>query len=219
MQTSTRRVVTRWLKMSAILLLVLVGCTALYALKIALSGSTHTQSVIDKISLNTPELMCKATLVMDASVASVGPGHWNTPDGSKPAGADASWLGMGSYAIYTPLFFSFIHIYVDHRSQPTAEFDMVGGSAGPDRDEEAAYPHVTIRQRYLFTMLDGFQVRKGDVLTVMIANDAFPIDAQGIVTLQPGHTEEGQGQQPEIFPAVTMPLSQIVQQLANCTAD
>ena len=205
---------SRWL----VVLLVLVGCVALYALKSALGGPIHRESVIEKLSLNTPELMCKAILVMDASVSSVGPGHWNTPDGSKPAGADASWFGTGGYAVYTPLSLSSMHVYIDHRSQPTTEFDTVGGKAGPDSDDEGSYPSVTAQYRYLFTMVDGFQVGKGDVPTVLIANDAFPIDDQGMVTLEPAHTEFGPGgkNQTENFPAVTMPLTQIVQQLAAC---
>jgi hypothetical protein len=174
------------------------------------------QSVIDGISLNTPELMCKAVLVMDAGVSSIGPGHWNTPDGSKPAGADASWLGTGGYAIYTPIHFSYMHIHVDYRSQPTREFDTVGGSAGPDSDEEEGYPQVMPQQNYLLTLVYGIEVGKGEVKTVLIVNDAFPIDAQGLVTLQPAHTEDGQGNQVENYPAVTMPLTQIGQQLANC---
>lgn len=98
------------------------------------------------------------------------------------------------------------------RSQPTKEFDTVGGSAGPDTDEEG-YPQVMPQQNYLLTLVHGIDAQaQGETKAVLIANDAFPIDAQGIVTLRPGDVEQG-----NVHPSITMPLSQIVQQLANCT--
>jgi hypothetical protein len=45
----------------------------------------------------------------------------------------------------------------------------------------------------------------------LIVTDAFPIDAQGIVTLQQESIEQG-----VVYPAKTAPLSQIAQQLAAC---
>ncbi len=194
-----------------LLLLLLAGCAA---------GSPttgiHLYSEVDKMSMVTPEGMCAAILVMDAEVSSVGPGHWNMPNGSRPAGADEQTLARGGYAIYTPIHLAEMHIYVDYRSQPTREFDTVGGSAGPDSDEEVGYPTVTPGQRYLLTLVYGIQALKGEVKTVLIVYDAFPIDTHGIVTLQPAHAEEGQDRQPEVFPAVTMPLAQIASQLAGC---
>ncbi len=211
MQMRAHHVRNHWLAGSALLVFLLAGCAA--------SNSIHLYSEVDKISLVTPEGMCAAILVMDAEVSSVGPGHWNTPDGTRPAGADEQTLVRGGYAIYTPIHLSDIHVYVDYRSQPTREFDTIGGSAGPDSDEEVGYPAVTAQQRYLFTMVYGIRALQSEIKSVLIVNDAFPIDAHDMVTLQSAHTEEGQGQQPEIFPAVTMPLAQIAQQLAKCKAN
>lgn len=117
--------------------------------------------------------------------------------------------------IYTPLHFSSMHIHVDRRRARMNEFDTIGESVGPDSDSEG-YPQVTPQQSYLLVLVYGIQAEPGEIQTVMIVTDAFPIDAQGIVTLQPAHIEEGQGGQTENFPAVTMPLSQIIQQLASC---
>jgi hypothetical protein len=156
--------------------------------------------------------MCKAILVMDAGVSGLGPGHWNTPDGTRPAAADVQTLARGGYEIYTPIYFSSTHIHVDYRSQPTKEFDTIGGRAGPDSDS-TDYPQVAPQKNYLLTLVYGIEAQKGEVKTVMIVNDAFPIDAKGIVTLQPQSVEQG-----NVNPARTAPLSQIVQQLANCKA-
>ena len=87
-----------------------------------------------------------------------------------------------------------MHVHVDYRSQPTKEFDTVGGSAGPDTDEEG-YPQVMPQQNYLLTLVYGIDAQaQGETKTVMIVNDAFPIDAQGIVTLRPGDVEQGNRQ-------------------------
>ncbi|HEY7356280.1 MAG TPA: hypothetical protein VH590_07430 [Ktedonobacterales bacterium] len=174
----------------------------------------------DKIPLNTPERMCGASLVVDAQIAALGPGHWNTPDGSRPPG-DAKTISESPYAIYTPLRLSAPHTYLDQRKQPTStkEFDVIGGTVGADRYIEEDAPHVAVGQRYLLIFIPGPDLPTHTYTEAWLyLTEAFPIDAQGIVTLQGAHTEEGQNNQIENFPAVTMPLSQIVQQLANCPA-
>jgi hypothetical protein len=215
MQPGFHRIYVHW-PLGLAIMLMLVGCEVAQPPASPQSNGIHLHGESLRMSLTTPELMCKAILVMDVGISGLGPGHWNTPDGTRPAAADAQTLVRGGYMIYTPIHFSFMHTHVDYRSQPTKEFDTVGGSAGPDTDEED-YPQVTSQQNYLLTLVYGIDAQaQGETKSVMIVNDAFPIDAQGIVTLQPAHTEQGQGNQVENFPAVTMPLSQITQQLANC---
>jgi hypothetical protein len=110
------------------------------------------------------------------------------------------------------MHFSYVRIHVDYRSQPTKEFDTIGGDVGPDSDAEG-YPQVTPHQSYLLTLVYGIDAQaQSETKTVLIVNDAFPIDAQGMVTLTPGSVEQG-----TVYPAKTAPLSQIVQQLAKCT--
>jgi hypothetical protein len=188
-----------------ITILLLTGCAVAQQ-----SNGVHIQGDASRLSFNTPELMCKAILVADAGIAGLGSSHWNTPDGTRPAAADERTLVRGGYAIYTPLHFSFMHIHVDRRSQPTHEFDTIGGQVGPDSDSEG-YPQVMSQHNYLLVLVNGIQALQGESQTVMVVTDAFPIDAQGVVTLQDGSTEQG-----TVHPTVTAPLSQIVQQLANC---
>jgi hypothetical protein len=209
MKSRFHLVCAHWLAGLGIMVLLLNGCTVAQQ-----SNGVHIQGDASRLSFNTPELMCKAILVADAGIAGLGPGHWNTPDGTRPATADARTLVRGGYMIYTPLRFSYMHTHVDRRSQPTREFDSIGGQVGPDSDSEG-YPQVMPQHSYLLVLVYGIQALQGESQAVMVVTDAFPIDAQGVVTLQPAHTE-GKGQETESFPAVTMPLSQIVQQLANC---
>ncbi len=214
MQVELHRFWNYWFpKLGVVILLLLAGCTVAQPYTSTRLTGIHMHSDASRLSLITPELMCKAILVMDAGVSGVGPGHWNTPDGTRPAAADAPTLAREGYAIYTPIYFTSIHIHVDYRSQPTKEFDTVGGIVGPDSDEEG-YPQVIPQKNYLLTLVYGIDAQaQGESKSVLIVNDAFPIDANGIVTLQPQSVEQG-----NVHPAKTAPLSQIVQQLANCPA-
>ena len=200
-----------WFPGFAVIMFLLAGCAvAQQANGVTIQGDTF------RISFNTPELMCRATLVVDAGISGLGPSHWNSPDGSRPAAANKQTLLMNGYAIYTPLHFSSMHIHVDHRRAQTREFATVGGQVGPDSFDDG-YPQLVPQNNYLLVFVEGINAQaQANWETVMIVTDAFPIDSQGIVTLQPAHTEEGQGGQTENFPAVTMSLSQIAQQLASC---
>jgi hypothetical protein len=190
------------------IMLMLVGCTGAQS---SSPSGIHLHSSAARLSLITPQLMCKAILVMDAGVSELGASHWNSPDGTRPAEADEQTLLRDGYAIYTPMHFSYMHIHVDYRSQLTKEFATIGGNVGPDSDAEG-YPQVMPQQNYLLTLVYGIDAQaQGETKTILIVNDAFPVDAQGIVTLRPGDVEQG-----NVYPAITMPLSQIVQQLANC---
>ncbi|HEY7347948.1 MAG TPA: hypothetical protein VH599_06475 [Ktedonobacterales bacterium] len=161
--------------------------------------------------------MCVAYLAADAGIAGLGASHWNSPDGSRPA-ADERTIVRQGYAIYTPLQFSSMRVLRDQRHQPTTEFDTIGGQVGPD-SYSSDDPQVIPGGRYLLLFVPGVDaVAQAWNEKWMVAAAAWPIDAKGIVTLQAAHTEEGQGPAGESFPAVTMPLSQIVQQLANCKA-
>ena len=205
MKSRFHLVCTHWLPGLAIMALLLTGCTVAQQ-----SNGVHIHGEADRISLNTPELMFGAILVLDAGISGLGSSHWNTPDGSRPAGADERTLVRDGYAIYAPLHFSYMHIHVDHRQQPTREFDTIGGQVGPD-SYDAGYPQVAPQHNYLLVFVYGIQAQQGESQIVLIVTDAFPIDAQGIVTLQYGSTEQG-----HVYPPVTAPLSQIVQQLASC---
>ncbi len=207
MKSKFHRICTPWIPGLAAILLLLAGCTV----ALPLSNGTNIQGDTFRISFNTPQLMCGAIMVADAGVSGYGTSHWNTPDGSRPAGANQETLIRGGYAIYTPLHLSSMHIHVDHRSQPTSEFDTIGGQVGADQ-YSMGYPQVRPNNSYLLVFVYGInQQTQKDWKSVLVVTDAFPINSQGIVTLQGGSVEQG-----HTYSAVTEPLSQITQQLANC---
>ena len=169
------------------------------------------------LPFDTPARMCHAPLVIDATIAALGASRWNTPDGARPANiVDPNTLVQQGYLIYTPLQLSSSHIYTDFRQQPTSVFATFGGRVGADRYVVDGRPQVVARQRYVLVLIPGIDVpAQGQAPTWMAVAGAFPIDAQGIVTLRPAHSE-GKGASAQQYPAVTMPLSQLTQQLASC---
>ncbi len=175
----------------------------------ASSAPITIQGEVDRLIYDTPELMCGATLVVDAGISAVGPSRWNTPDGSRPASTEAAL--KGGYAIITPVQFSAMRVHVDHRTQPTSEFYTVGGKVGQDF-YSMDFPQVTSGMRYVLVLLPGSDPEKHAFTPErLVVADAFPISAKDIVTLAPGSIEQG-----IVTPPTTIPLSDLVQQLANC---
>ncbi|HEY7124986.1 MAG TPA: hypothetical protein VH540_13615 [Ktedonobacterales bacterium] len=164
-----------------------------------------------RIPFTSARLMCGSTLVTDATVSAVGQGHWNNSSNAQPSTVDPDAIQRQGYVIYTPIHLSRMVVYVDHRTQKAGELVLYGGRAG-QYEYDTDFPQVTPGQRYLLVLIPG-----SDQQTLyytekwLIVTDAFPIDAQGIVTLQQESIEQG-----VVYPAKTAPLSQIAQQLAAC---
>ncbi len=178
------------------------------------SVGLHIHSTNSSIDWSTH--LCVAYLAADAGIASLGASHWNTPNGSRPAAADEQTVVRDGYAIYRPLQFSYMHIHRDQRHQPTAEFDTIGGQVGADRYISDASPQMNTGTTYLLVFFSGVPLQgQAHTEKLMVVDEAFLIDGQGIVTLHAAH-DEGKGADTQHYPAVTMPLSQITQQLASC---
>lgn len=209
-----------WLPALAVVILLLTGCDVAqpngpHGSAPSSSGASSTgitiQGSADRPLFNTPELMCKATLVVDAGISALGASHWNTPDGTRPPTVDANTIIKQGYIIYTPLLFSYMHTRVDRRKQPTSEFATVGGQVGKDQ-YWMDFPRVTPHRQYVLVFgIASDRQGQSPSGKMMGVEDAFPISTQGIVTLQPGDVEQG-----TVTPPVTMPLSQLSQQLAGC---
>ena len=215
MKSGSHRTHASWLAGLALAILLLAGCTVAQPSRqvvgINISGDA------DRIVIGTPALMCTAPLVMVTTISTLGPSHWNGPNNARPPTTNVNTILKTGYAIYTPLHFANMEIHVDHRHQPksTIEYATVGGRTGPD-SYDMGYPQVEPGGSYLLVLVPGSDpVAHAWTEKAYLVNDAFPINAQGIVILQPAHTE-GKGQQTQNFPAVTMPLTQLTQQLANC---
>lgn len=212
----SRYVSLRWLFMLVGIVVLLAGCVGGPLPANSQPTGFNIRGSVSKADFDTPERMCGAILVVDAEIAGLGAAHWNTPTGARPAVADEQEIVRGGYEIRTPLHFSNMHTYVDHRRQPTSEFVTIGGQVGPDQYWMGGYPQVTLHQRYLLVLVKAIDRQaQAESETVLLVTDAFSIDGQGIVTLHAAH-DEGKGADIQHFPAVTMPLSQITQQLASC---
>lgn len=209
-----------WLAALAVVILLLTGCEVAqpngsHSSTPSSSDASATGITIhgdpDRLLHNTPERMCPMPLVVDGNISSLGKSHWNTPDGTLPSTVSVNDILKQGYIIYTPIFFASMHIFVDRRALPTSEFATVGGQVGQVR-YSMDFPQVTPHGRYIlvFGVANDRQGQSPSKKTLVV-EDAFPISTKGIVTLQPGSTEQG-----TVSPGVTMPLSQLSQQLANC---
>ncbi len=195
--------------------LLLAGCV------VAQPGSQSNGIIIEvnsySLPFDTPERMCHATMMMDATIAGLEASRWNTPNGARPANiVDPNTLIQQGYLIYTPLQIASSHIYTDFRQQPTSVFATFGGRVGADRYIADGRPQVEAGKRYVLALIPGLEAQgQSQAEEWMGVAGAFPIDAQSIVTLRPAHSE-GKGASSQDYPAVTMPLSQLTQQLASC---
>src|SRR5262249_32635095 len=143
---------TLWLFGLAGMMFLFAGCAVGQAPTSSQSDGIHIQGSTYTADWSTH--LCVAYLVADADIAELGPSHWNTPDGSRPEGASAETIMRDGYALYTPLQFSSLHILRDQRSEPTTEFDTVGGSLGPD-SYSMGDPQVIPGGRYLLAFVPG----------------------------------------------------------------
>ncbi len=219
MKAGVSLVRTAWFSALAAVILLLAGCDVAQPGSLAVStvppNGIHIQGDNQTIDFTNPANMCIGSLVADVGIAGLGTSHWNTPDGKRSATLDKGTILKNGYAIYTPVRFSHMHIHRDQRHQPTTEFATIGGAVGPD-SYDMDYPQVTPGGNYLLVLVPGTDpVAKAYTEKWLVVVAAYPIDAQGVVTFMPEHME-GKGQQSEKVPAVTKPLSQITQQLANC---
>lgn len=208
-----------WLASFIFIFVILGGCASQQSASPAFSPtSAPTQPATIQIlgdasivPFNTPQRMCHATLVADVTVSALMPAHWNTPDHSGPSTTDPYSIRQQGYAIYTPIQFSHMALHVDHRKGQVGEFVLYGGQTGPYLFD-VGFPKVTPGMRYILTFIPGYDVHAhAYTLKWLLVNDAFPIDAHDIVTLQPQVTEPD-----GTTPAVTMPLAQLTQQLTAC---
>ena len=161
---------------------------------------------------HTPAQMCTGLLVADGEISGVGQSHWNTSDGKRPADASRQTVLHKGYRIFTPLKLSLLHIYIDHRHQPSQEFVLNGGQVGADHVSVDEYPQITSGHYLLLFSVTLITGQKAFDTSKPTLYSAFPINAQGIVQLQPKLVEQGQVTQQE----VDMPLSQVTQELAQC---
>lgn len=216
-------------------LAVLAGCGSVQPSQTSLTSSTSqkTQSPqanivldldVDRYEFNTPANMCRAPMISDVTISSLGQSHWNTANKSAPSLLSQSSLSSsqmkqslvkGSFQIYTPFHMAKINTVLDRRSSKGTpeEFAMMGGQQGTVSMNIGEYPRLEPAKRYLVVFVPALNATtKSLTYQWLLAYNAFPIDGNGMVLLQPKIVEHGKTEQQEI----KVPLSQLLQQLASC---
>lgn len=181
---------------------------------------------VDRYEFNTPASFCQAPLVAEAVAGSFGQSHWNTANKGQPSLLSQAMptrqlkdsLIKGGYTIYTPVHFTSLTILKDRRSSKLApeEFVMMGGQQGTTKISIGEFPQLKVATRYLVVVVPALNATTHHLtLQWQIVYNAFPIDAQGVVTLQqagsPNEPGVGKPQQ-----TVTITLAALQQQLAHC---
>lgn len=181
---------------------------------------------VDRYEFNTPANLCQAPLVAEAVAGSFGQSHWNTANKAQPSllsqGLPTRQLKdsliKGGYMIYTTMYFSRMTILKDRRSSKQApeEFVMEGGQQSTTRISVGEFPQLKVSTRYLVVVVPALNATTHSLtLQWQVIYNAFPIDAQGVVTLQ----QAGSPKEPGVGkpqPAVTITLAALQQQLAQC---
>ncbi len=207
------------------LVLVLSGCQAASPTSSATRQSYGPLNVhldADRYEFTTPQSMCSAILTAEVKNITHGKSHWNTPDGLRPNITAAPQMSISAtivqhgYRIETPVHFGTMHVLRDLRHVATQEFMTVGGQVQQDQFWLDPFPQLQDTGHYMIVFGPGNQPDgKGKVEEWLEVYDAFPIDAQGIVTLQqagsPGEPGPGQPQT-----AVKISLVDLQHQLAAC---
>jgi hypothetical protein len=169
----------------------------------------------DRYEFTTPSSMCSTVLTAEVVIGTHGQSFWNSSNGLRPRIADPKALVQQGYKIYTPVTFSSLHALVDHRPQTPAAYVSMGGQVGQDQFSIDPFPQVADGKHYLIVFGPANEPAVGKVAKWLVICEAYPIDAQGNVTLQQAGSpnEPGTGQpQSEI----KLSLTSLRQQWAAC---
>lgn len=171
----------------------------------------------DKFQFTSPQQFCQTLVTADVIVGSHGTARWNTSDGKLPAGITKNVdVIRNNLRIYTPVVFTHLTPFVDHRRLTTKEYLTIGGQVGNDRyfvDEDPTLAGTG--GHYIVVLFPSTPHTGGNTEEALVVGNAYPVDSQGIVTLQQAGNpnEPGPGQ---LQPTITISLAALKQQLASC---
>lgn len=181
------------------------------------SAGLHVVLHADKFEFTAPQQFCQTLLTAEVVVGAHGTAHWNTADGRLPAGVTTyTELLKDNLRVYTPVDFTRLTPLVDHRHSATKGFATVGGQVGNDTyfiDDDPTLPGVG--GSFIVVLYPSTPQTGGNTEETLVVGNAYPVDAQGVVTLQQAGNpnEPGPGQ---LQPAITISLASLTQQLASC---
>lgn len=179
----------------------------------------HMRVSADKFEITSAQQFCQTLVTAEVVVGSHGTARWNTADGQLPAEARTPAAVLtGNYRIYTPITFARFVPLVDHRQVATKEFLTVGGQVGQDSYFIDASPTLAgTGGHYVVALFPSTPHTGGNTEISLVVGYAYPVDAHGIVTLQPAGNPNEPGVGP-VQPAITIALASLRQQLAACTS-
>ncbi len=173
----------------------------------------------DKFEFTSPEQFCQTLFTAEVVVGSHGTARWNTPDGKLPAGITTpAAVTKENLRIYTPVTFTRLVPLLDHRRVATKEYVTIGGQVGKDSyriDEDPTLAGTG--GHFIVVLYPSTPQTGGNTEEVLVAGNAYQVDAQGMVILQQAGNpnEPGPGQ---LQPAITISLASLKQRLASCKA-
>jgi hypothetical protein len=211
---------------TAALLLILSACApATSQPNSGLSGQQNAPSGLnirlsaDKFEFTSAQQFCQTLATAEVVVGSHGTARWNTVDGKLSAQARTPVAVLtGNYRIYTPITFARFVPLVDYRYVATKGFLTVGGQVGQDSYSIDASPTLAgVGGHYVVVLFPSTPHTGGNTEVALVVGYAYPVDAQGIVTLQPAGNPKEPGIGPP-QPAITIALASLRQQLAACAS-
>jgi hypothetical protein len=181
------------------------------------SAGLHVRLDVDKFEFTFAQQFCQTLVTAEIVVGSHGTARWNTPNGILPAGISTSTAVIkANLRVYTPVTFTRFVPMVDHRHMATKEFLTVGGQVGKDSYQIDEDPGLAgTGGHFIVVLYPSTPQTGGNTEEALVVGNAYPVDSQGMVTLQQAgnSNEPGTGQ---LQPAITIPLASLKQQLVGC---
>src|SRR5262249_39706533 len=140
----------------------------------------------DRGEFTSAAQFCPTVFTSEVVVGSHGTARWNTPDGKLPAGITThEAVFKNNLRIYTPVTFSRLVPFVDHRDVATKEFVTVGGQVGNDRYWIDGDPDLAgTGGHFLVVLYPSTPQTGGNTEEALVVGYAYPVDAHGIVILR-----------------------------------
>lgn len=185
------------------------------------SQALHITLDADRAVIAQPEDLCNPPVTAEVIASAHGVARWNTADGKRPAIATVQEAMQKNYYIYRTVAFSQMTALHDtHKAAAGSPsvYITLGGQVGQDSYSIDDMPQLEQANGHYIIMLapptSTTNLPAGDVLLVSYA---FPVDAQGVVTLRQAGNPNEPGVGP-VDPGLTITLASLKQVLASCKA-
>jgi len=188
------------------------------------SGSQGLQITLytDMAMVSKPEDLCNPPLTVEVTAGSHGAARWNTVDGKRPNVKTVGEVIQQNYYIYRPVTFSRMTPLHDKRAAAApataTTYFTLGGQVGQDRYSMSSMPQLDqANGHYVAILVPPMSTTYLPARDILLVAYAFPVDAQGIVTLREAGDPNEPGTGP-MDPGLKISLADLKQVLASCKA-